>query len=1079
MYTYRFLSIIIWVLVPFISSGQTEGQELRKQFNQLYDSGRYDEALLKADAAIAYWKSRNQKDSTNYYKHRHAHTLGVMGNPSESVAQSAALSRDLEANPPLPSFMGSVYFTYGSNLLYLSEFTKALEILDKSIAFESQRTKPDTLMLAKALEWKGLVGIYTDDLEQSQILIEQALELRYAIFDSTAKEIAYNLNSLGSLYDERGFKAKAGVAFEKAYKILQIHLPADHPQLLSVASNLSITKSEMGEIDEAVTLLQDAIAVHEKQKAYYSLMNEYHNMGSIYSMLEDLEKARIYLTKGLNLADSLLPNPHFYRANMYDGLGGIYFSEGKNDKADSLFYLALRQRELAEEPSDNELGQSAFNLAMVSQERKDTAKAHKYYSESYDRRIKAYGLDHPKTANSLFGLADIHWWKGNHVLALSDYRKCAKIYSKTVTNQSQWTIETLITLARRYDQIAKPDSSEIFLKKSWEAVFNLQENTVDLRNLSQYPIQYVDPYVLNLVDFHLDYLLKNIGLHAEKADEGIEVMKTMDGLITQLLPYLNFESESNTILPLIKGIYRKGVLLANKQSGSNDNFKPIFISSLEQSRSASIRAALQNRQAMQYANVPDSVVENDRKLREELRYVQARAKDEQNEYWNGLRFETLNRWRTYQNYLHKSYPEWYEVCYAPTLPTITEIQESLAETDASLVAYFDADTTLAVIVASATVFNTLLLEMPEGWQDSVRTYRQLIENRAAPQRLAGLSHYLYQILWQPIENQVKERVLIMPDGPLNYLNFETLISAPTAESDYKSWAWLIKKHTFIRRNTLPGPVKAKQFQNQDAPHGEEGILAISPGFSDELKAEYRKSLPANTAADTTFTSWVQTPWSIEFAKELKPRGKVLVGAAANEKSFRENASNAGILHFGTHAHLQDANPLLSYLALTPTPNSNDDGYLYAYELYNQPLHANLAVLTACETGLGAYREGDGVISLAYAFQYAGCPNVVYSLWQIDDKQSTWLIKQFYKHIESNMPYSDALRMSKLDYMSKHSGELTAPYYWGGVVITGDDGKIENSTSIVADYGWPIGLAFGALGLILIWSFGKKRKTNAS
>ncbi len=594
---------------------------------------------------------------------------------------------------------------------------------------------------------------------------------------------------------------------------------------------------------------------------------------------------------------------------------------------------------------------------------------------------------------------------------------------------------------------------------------------MDVANLSQYPVEYLDPYVLNLISFHLDVLLSKKHLVGEKSfEEGMEVMQTMDALMEQLWPFLNFESEHNTVLPLIKSIYRKGVLLASIQPDINDNMKALYLSSLEQSRSASIRSALQNRTAMNYANVPDSVVEKDRRLREELRFVQAKAKDQQDEYWSQLRFETLNRWRNYQAYLHTTYPDWYELRYDPAVPKAAEVQKRLAASKASLVAFFDADTAMAVLVANGNDFNTTLLNLPSSWQDSVRTYRQLLEQRAHPHRIAALSHYLYTILWQPIEANLKQRVLLIPDGALNFLNFETLITASTQSPDYATWPWLLNKHTFILRNTLPG------MKNQDRKANGE-ILALAPGFSDELKADYRKHLPSGKKADSTFTSWVQTPWSVEFAEELKPRGKVFTGSEANEASFRSNASKAGILHFGTHAQLQDDNPLMSFLALTPHAETNDDGYLYAYELYNQPLQANMAVLTACETGIGAYREGDGVLSLAHAFQYAGCPNVMYSLWQIDDKQSTWIMKKFYSHIDQEMAYSDALRQAKLDYLSSHTGELAAPYYWGGVVLTGEDGKFMAPKSILADYGWPLGLAAGALGLLVVWVRTKRKKSE--
>src|SRR5690554_3822256 len=99
---YRFLIVILLVILPFIVQGQSAGDKLRIEFNQYYDSGRFDEALLKADALIAFWKTHNQKDSASFYQYRHAHTLGVMGMPSESVAESKNLIAELETSLPMP-----------------------------------------------------------------------------------------------------------------------------------------------------------------------------------------------------------------------------------------------------------------------------------------------------------------------------------------------------------------------------------------------------------------------------------------------------------------------------------------------------------------------------------------------------------------------------------------------------------------------------------------------------------------------------------------------------------------------------------------------------------------------------------------------------------------------------------------------------------------------------------------------------------------------------------------------------------------------------------------------------------------
>ncbi|HKL02599.1 MAG TPA: CHAT domain-containing protein, partial [Cryomorphaceae bacterium] len=132
-----------------------------------------------------------------------------------------------------------------------------------------------------------------------------------------------------------------------------------------------------------------------------------------------------------------------------------------------------------------------------------------------------------------------------------------------------------------------------------------------------------------------------------------------------------------------------------------------------------------------------------------------------------------------------------------------------------------------------------------------------------------------------------------------------------------------------------------------------------------------------------------------------------------------------------------------------------------HEPYNQPISADLAVLTACETGLGAYSDGEGVLSLAYAFQYAGCPNVMYSLWKIDDKQSTEIARGFYNELKSGKTYSGALRAAKLNYMNRVPQELAAPFYWSGMVIAGTNGQFE------VDNSWPIWLYVLVISVIII------------
>ena len=1063
----RLLTLTL-LFTSYLVSGQTEINALRDAYNAAYNDGSYETALVKVDEIIAYWKSENQQDSVAYYRYKRAHTLGQNGESYKAAQEARYLIDELASAQPLPKFMGSLYFSYGKNILFQSQFVEATQALNKCIAFESQRALPDSANIASALEWKGIACIYTDTLDKAQILIEKALDLQYAINDSTATEIAYTLNSLAGVYYQRNLLFETNAAYEEAYRILKLNLAPDHPHTLSIASNLSNVKSAIGEISGALKLLESAIAGHEKQKSVYNLIYEYHNLASIYATsLHDAKRARVYFLRSLNLADSLLPQPDFHRASIYDGLGGTNLYEENYLKADSFFLLAYRERLQMNEESKSGLGQSSYNLGITSEGLGNSARAERYYTESLEYFRASFGQNHPKTANALFELADLDWMKGNHDKALHTYRQCLEIYTTSLTPHHAYPLQANIKLAMRFEEINLPDSVSRYIKKAWEGVCDTKGAPIRLDELSQYPIDFVDPEVLELIDLNLNLLIKKRNIIGNPGiQEGVEIMKLMDKLMVELWPMLNFENETTPLLQLIKSIYRKGVLFAATENTDNDAVKTLYLNSIEQSQSASIRSALQNRKAMHYANVPDSIIEKDRRLREKLYFAQSSSRTEQTEYQDKLNFSALNEWRDFQNELIRQYPEWYSARYAPTIPELAEVQKKLTESDASLVTYFAADTSLVILLADGDNFQIFSSSIPIAWKDSVRTYRSLIENRASPKRLANLSNYLYTLFWQPIEGKVKKKVMLIPDGALNFLNFEALISDLPETDAYADWDWLLKKHVFLYRNALPGKEKPIRIVKKE-------FLALVPGFSDELKTEYHNQLETIQLSDSTFTHWVQTPWSVKFAEELRSAGKVFIGIYATKSAFKENAATAEILHFGTHAVLDDTKPLSSYLALTPEPAKQDDGYLYAYELYNQPLNAQLAILTACETGIGTYREGEGVISLAHAFRYAGCPNVVYSLWKIDDKQSTWLIKEFYNHLDDNQHFSDALHLAKLDYLAQHTGELNAPYYWAGIVLTGSDGKLSSKNGILHKYGWII-VSGTCVLLFVMFQFRKKK-----
>ncbi|MFZ5516300.1 MAG: CHAT domain-containing protein [Candidatus Zhuqueibacterota bacterium] len=176
------------------------------------------------------------------------------------------------------------------------------------------------------------------------------------------------------------------------------------------------------------------------------------------------------------------------------------------------------------------------------------------------------------------------------------------------------------------------------------------------------------------------------------------------------------------------------------------------------------------------------------------------------------------------------------------------------------------------------------------------------------------------------------------------------------------------------------------------------------------------------------------------------RGDVFLRRQATEANFKKYAPKSRILHLATHTIINELQPMYSYLAFSPKDTLSEDGKLFAYELYNLELNAHLAVLSACNTGSGKLVQGEGIMSLARSFMYAGCPSIAMSLWPVDDKSTSHIMADFYAELIRGSSKDAALRTAKLNYL-RHAGEIkSAPYYWAGFVLTGDTSPLELSTA---------------------------------
>jgi CHAT domain-containing protein len=168
--------------------------------------------------------------------------------------------------------------------------------------------------------------------------------------------------------------------------------------------------------------------------------------------------------------------------------------------------------------------------------------------------------------------------------------------------------------------------------------------------------------------------------------------------------------------------------------------------------------------------------------------------------------------------------------------------------------------------------------------------------------------------------------------------------------------------------------------------------------------------------------------------------KVFVGRDATEKTFKTLASEYSTIHLATHGVIDNRDPLYSHLLLTNTEGDvENDGSLEAREIMNMRLNADLAVLSACETGNGRISPGEGVIGMSWAFFVAGTRSMVVSHWRVDSASTSQLMKNFYQALARQPNHrnkSQALREASIRLLK--DPRYRHPFYWAGFVLVGSN-----------------------------------------
>lgn len=349
---------------------------------------------------------------------------------------------------------------------------------------------------------------------------------------------------------------------------------------------------------------------------------------------------------------------------------------------------------------------------------------------------------------------------------------------------------------------------------------------------------------------------------------------------------------------------------------------------------------------------------------------------------------------------------------AERIPSVKELRE-LLDNNTTLLSYHLSEKEILVLVISSTGINYNRGPVTEDF------YKQLAGYKTALHTVDGLKRFegkpeaaaLYAILIKPVEQQLaaSKRLIIIPDDELNYLPFEAL---QDEQGNYllEKFAVQYQYSTALLRKPKTATGKLN------------GTLAFAPFTTEGYE-------------DSTGFSLTKLPASKEEVSQLP--GTIFTDSSATKANFLKTANHNGIIHLATHAAVNNELPLRSYIAFYPV---NDEYRLYAQEIYDMNLDSTqLIILSACETGAGQLVKGEGLMSLSRAFAYAGCPNIITSLWKAEDKTTAFITRQLHHYIDNGLSKDVALQRAKLDLLKNKEIDprFKTPNYWAHLLFIGD------------------------------------------
>ncbi|MCP4882198.1 MAG: CHAT domain-containing protein [Flavobacteriales bacterium] len=877
------------------------------------------------------------------------------------------------------------------------KFLQANKILD-NLLLSLEDENSEEKLFAATYQIKAKVVQSLGNYEESSKLARQSLMI--SLKDHDSLNMADNYNTIGvNHYFEADYDSTT-YYYEKSLDIKR-KIKTD-PYALAVSTyNLALVYDDLGQTDKAMEFYEQAEKyLIESKHSKNFLSDVYVGIALIHFYSGDISKAELYAEKAM---ENGLISYGEYNPNMtfvYTTYANILEADKKYDESISLLEKNLKIRRSTYGEFHRWTCETYYDLANAYVLVKNYDKAEMHYKKALEIGKKINSRQY--LANARNFLAQLYIDRGIH---LDESERLLQASLATNLNiygdKSDLVAENYLHLAKVYKRKEEGSHFHEYIQKSLDAA-NYNQN--DLNSVIG-PFQVLDALMLVSEWYNeiyekeksIEYLIDRY----ELIDQKMSLIKHTQNNFSSDRSRINFANKYREVFEKDLGLCW---LLYHKTLEQKYLQKAFELS--ETNRNTTLLTGLQGIEYRSYGDIPKDKLELENSTKKALEKVkmdiffEKTASEPDKEYYRSLlddRILLSNKLDSIYKDFYKNYPKFKIIESANESTRIEDVQAQLNE-ETQLIAYFLGEQSLFSFNITKDTVSLLRADISDKLIKSTNDFKNHLSKR---EDINELSYDLYMYLLGQQLNREKKNLIIVADNVLNYIPFEILRSS--------NGSLLIENYNVSYNGSVRIYLELKKdFFNYETPNN---WVGFAPKYFN----------------DATLSS------SIEEVNEIAKLtdGVKFIEGAANKENFRLHNKEFSIIHLAMHAKIDNENPLYNRLLF-------DDEELTASEIYTSTSKANLAVLSACNTGFGKIEKGEGVMSMARAFHYSGIPSVLMSLWKVPDQETKIIMTDFYRYLKKGKSKSESLRMAKLSYLDRNDhNTLDHPYYWSGFVINGN------------------------------------------